>query len=99
MSANEQDVQVITSTWTYHSACVNGLAWTQDSKHCASASLDTHVYVWSVAKPLKNVAINNACPGGANAVLWISGTPDGEKGALASAGADACVRLWEVKFH
>lgn len=35
--------------------------------------------------------------GGVNAVAWVDGAKDG-KGRLASAGADGCVRIWEVKL-
>ncbi|KAF8155889.1 WD40-repeat-containing domain protein [Crassisporium funariophilum] len=88
--------KMITSRWAFHSARINSLSWTSDSAHCASGSLDTHVYVWSVAKLTKNIAIKNAGPGGVNGVLWIDG---GKDGRLVSAGADACVRVWDVKFH
>ncbi|KAG6830598.1 hypothetical protein H0H92_015879 [Tricholoma furcatifolium] len=76
---------MITSRWSFHSARINSLAWTSDSLHCASASLDTHVYVWSVENPMKNIAITNAAPGGANAVHWL------ENSVLATTGADGCV--------
>ncbi|KAJ7689439.1 WD40 repeat-like protein [Mycena rosella] len=85
--------EMITARWSFHSARVNSLAWTADSKHCASGSLDTHVYVWSVDSPTRNIALKNAGPGGVNAVLWVGG------GTLVSAGADGCVRVWEVAFH
>ncbi|KIJ98804.1 hypothetical protein K443DRAFT_133309 [Laccaria amethystina LaAM-08-1] len=88
--------KTITSRWAFHSARINSLSWTADSKHCASGSLDTNVYVWSVAKPTKNIAIKEAGPGGVNAVLWLEG---GRSGKLVSAGADACARIWEVTFH
>lgn len=84
---------MITGRWSFHSARINSLSWTADSQHCASGSLDTHVYIWSVAKQLKNIAIKNAGPGGVNSVLWL-----GDK-TLASAGADGCIRKWEVTFH
>ena len=45
---------------------------------------------------MKNIAIKNAVPGGVNSVLWSEGGKDGK---LISAGADASVRLWDVKFH
>ncbi|KAJ7468007.1 WD40-repeat-containing domain protein [Mycena latifolia] len=89
---------MITGRWSFHSARINSLTWTADSKHCASGSLDTHVYVWSVANPIRNIALKNAGPGGVNAVLWVGGST-GKSGTLASAGADGCVRLWEVTFH
>ncbi|KAF9269416.1 WD40 repeat-like protein [Marasmius fiardii PR-910] len=93
-----KEKKLITSRWSFHSARINSLAWTSDSKHCASGSLDTHVYVWSVAKPLQNIALKNVGLGGVNAVLWLD-TADGKTGKLASAGFDACVKVWEVTFH
>ncbi|KAF8186885.1 WD40 repeat-like protein [Mycena galopus ATCC 62051] len=80
--------KLATDRWSIHSARVYSLAWTADSKHCASGSLDTHVYVWS-----------ERGPGGVNAVLWVGdGAGAGKGGALASAGADGCVRVWEIIF-
>ncbi|KAK7020199.1 WD40 repeat-like protein [Paramarasmius palmivorus] len=90
--------KLVTSRWSFHTARINSLAWTSDSKHCASGSLDTHVYIWSVAKPLKNIALKNVGPGGVNAVLWID-SADGKTGKLASAGFDGCVKVWEITFH
>lgn len=90
--------QLITSRWSFHTARVNSLSWTSDSKHCASGSLDTHVYIWSVAKPLRNIAIKNAGARGVNAVLWIDNF-NGKTGQLVSSGADASVKVWEVTFH
>jgi len=85
---------MITSRWSFHSARVNTLSWTADSLHCASGALDTHIYIWSVRKPSKKIAITNAVPGGVNAVLWVS-----DEGRLAGTGADAAVRVWQVTFH
>ncbi|KAG6876069.1 hypothetical protein C0993_005737 [Termitomyces sp. T159_Od127] len=91
-----REQKMITSRWSFHTARINSIAWTSDSLHCASASLDTHVYIWSVARPMKNIGIKNAAPGGANAVHWLE-----KEGLanLATTGADGCVRLWAVKFH
>ncbi|KAJ8454420.1 hypothetical protein ONZ45_g19315 [Pleurotus djamor] len=94
---NIQDKSLVTSRWSFHSARVNSLSWTADSRHCVSGSLDTHVYVWSVERPMKNIAIKNANPGGVNAVLWIA--DDAKVGKLVSGGADGCIRVWEVTFH
>ena len=96
--------ELITSRWSFHSARVNALSWTADSQHCASGALDTHVYVWSVRKPIKNIAIKNAVPGGVNAVLWLSsshqtGGGSGPSGRLAGTGADAAIKVWDVTFH
>lgn len=79
--------------WVYHSARINDLRFSPDGTHAVSASLDTHVYVWSVKKPMKNIAIKNAHANGAQAVTWLA---DDE---FASAGADAVVRTWKVTRH
>jgi WD repeat-containing protein 1 (actin-interacting protein 1) len=74
------------------------LSWTADSLHCASGALDTHIYVWSVQKPLKNIAIKNAVAGGVNAVLWLSAGDEGS-GRLAGTGVEAGIKVWQIKFH
>ncbi|KZV76513.1 WD40 repeat-like protein [Peniophora sp. CONT] len=87
-------LSMITARWSFHNARVLSLHWTPDGTHCASGSLDTHVYVWSVVAPMKNIAIKNAVPGGANTVFWLKGGK-----VLAASGADACVRTWEITYH
>ncbi|KAG8882996.1 WD40 repeat-like protein [Tulasnella sp. 331] len=84
--------KMITSRWAFHSARITSLAWNVDSKHCVSGSLDTHVYVWSLDKPMKNVAIKNAVAGGVSVVAWLDPT------TVIGAGADGCVRTWSVKL-
>ena len=92
--------EVITSRWSFHSARVNALSWTADSLHCASGALDTHIYIWSVQKPVKNIAIKNAVPGGVNAVLWLSDRgSESKEGRLAGTGVDAAIKVWQVRFH
>ncbi|KAM6503376.1 WD40-repeat-containing domain protein [Amanita muscaria] len=96
--SNAIDKKLVTTRWSFHSARINSFAWTSDSLYCASGSLDTHICIFSVTKPLKNIPIRNAGPGGVNVVLWLGETA-GKTVKLASAGADACVRTWEVTFH
>ncbi|KIM91564.1 hypothetical protein PILCRDRAFT_810844 [Piloderma croceum F 1598] len=92
-----QKQKTITNRWSHHSGKVNSLSWTADGQHCASGSLDTHVYIWSAKDISLNIPIKNASMGGVNSVLWVES--DGMVGKLASAGADACVRIWEITFH
>jgi len=87
--------EVITSRWTFHTGRIHSLAWTPDGQHVASGSLDTNVYVWSISKPLKNIALKNVGPGGVFAVQWI----DEKNNKLATAGADGCVRVFSITFH
>lgn len=75
-----------TSHWVFHTARIAALAWSADSAYCASAGLDTHIYVWSVERPMKRAVYKNAHAGGATGVAW----KDPE--TLASAGADGTVR-------
>lgn len=48
---------------------------------------------------MKKIGILNAQVGGANTVLWVEDGKGVKTGKLASAGADGCVRIWEVTFH
>ncbi|SNX85387.1 probable actin interacting protein 1 [Melanopsichium pennsylvanicum] len=79
--------------WVFHSARINDVKFSPDGTHAISASLDTHVYVWSVKKPMKNIAIKNAHANGVQAVAWLSNDE------FASAGADAVVKTWKFKRH
>ncbi|EJU02244.1 WD40 repeat-like protein [Dacryopinax primogenitus] len=88
-----ENKEVKTSRWTFHTGRISSIAWTQDGKHAASGSLDTNIYIWSVDKPMSNIAIKNAGTRGVSGVAWVS------PNIVASAGADGCVRTWEIKFH
>ncbi|KAG2008225.1 WD-repeat-containing protein [Coprinopsis cinerea AmutBmut pab1-1] len=90
-----EEKKPITPTWVFHTARINTLSWTSNSQFLASGSLDTNVYIWSLAKPSKKVVIKEANPGGVNGVQWVNG---GEGGKLVSAGADGCARVWDVVF-
>ena len=43
--------------WVFHTARVNSVAWSPDSKHAASGGLDTNLEVWSVEHPMKHISI------------------------------------------
>ncbi|EPQ29062.1 uncharacterized protein PFL1_03351 [Pseudozyma flocculosa PF-1] len=81
------------SHWVFHSGRINSIRFSPDGTHAVSGSLDTHVYVWSVKKPMKNIAIKNAHAGGVSGVVWI------DDASIASAGADGCVRTYDIKRH
>jgi len=89
--------KAITNRWSQHNARINSLSWTADGQHCASGSLDTHVYIWNTKDVSLRIQIKNAGMGGINSVVWLEN--DGKTAKLASAGADACVRIWEVTLH
>ncbi|KDN38792.1 WD40 repeat-like protein [Tilletiaria anomala UBC 951] len=79
--------------WVFHTARINDIKWSPDGDAAVSGSLDTNVYIWSVSKPAKNIAIKNAHAGGVNAVAWL------DDARIATAGADACARIYSVKRH
>ncbi|THH06015.1 hypothetical protein EW145_g4377 [Phellinidium pouzarii] len=89
--------KAIESRWTHHASRINALAWAPTGTHIASGSLDGHVFVWSVASPLTTMPIRHAGPGGVNGVAWLDAEKD--RGRLATAGADGCVRVWELKLQ
>lgn len=45
--------------WGFHSARVNCIAWSPNSKQVASGSLDTTIIVWSVSSPNKHTIIKS----------------------------------------
>ncbi|KAG8768763.1 WD40 repeat-like protein, partial [Serendipita sp. 397] len=82
--------ELITGRWSGHSGRINALAFHPGGKHAVSGALDTNIFIWSVEKPLRKASIPNACMGGVNMVQWIG------ENTIASAGADASIRTWEV---
>ncbi|KZT44676.1 WD40 repeat-like protein, partial [Calocera cornea HHB12733] len=90
-AGNKKEVKTL--QLTFHSGQVTSIAWSADGKHAASGPLDTNVYIWSMAKPMKNIGIKNAGAGGISGVAWVG------MNIVASTGADGCVRTWESKFH
>lgn len=56
-----------------------------------TGSLDSNVFIYSVANPTKNLKVANAHMGGVNAVGWAGGD-------VVSVGADGCVKRWAVTF-
>lgn len=85
-------MKLVTSRWSSHTAKINALAFHPGGAHVVSGSLDTNIYIWSVKSPLRRVLIPNAGMGGVNAVQWIGGGGN----TVASAGADASIRTWEI---
>ncbi|CAG8683644.1 6320_t:CDS:10 [Funneliformis caledonium] len=88
---NSYEVKI--SQWVFHTAKVNCIAWSPDGLHAASGSLDTYIYVWSIEKPMKNIAIKGAHQVAVTGVTFL----DNE--TISSVGHDACVKTWTIKHH
>ncbi|ODV88566.1 hypothetical protein CANCADRAFT_125580 [Tortispora caseinolytica NRRL Y-17796] len=87
---NAKEYTIITSRWAFHTGRITSISWNAASTHVVTSSLDTHVFVYSVAKPGKNLKISNAHKEGA---LFAQFKSDSE---VFSVGADACVKSWSV---
>ncbi len=69
---------------------VTSIAWNDAGTQAVSGALDTHLYVWSLAKPGARVNVLNAHKDGVNGVTWVG------ENRIASAGGDAVVKIWNV---
>ncbi|KAL5362811.1 WD40 repeat-like protein [Aspergillus floccosus] len=87
------DGSVVTDRWTAHTARITSIAWNENNTHVASGALDTNIFVWSLTNQGDWLQVRNAHKEGVNGVTWIAG---GAK--IASAGADAAVKLRQATF-
>ena len=75
----------------YHTARINCLAWSPDSKMVATGSLDTCIIIYEIDKPASSrMTIKGAHLGG---VYGLAFTDDH---SVVSSGEDACDRVWKV---
>lgn len=75
----------------FHTARVNCLAWSPDSRLVATGSLDTCVIIYEVGKPAASRrTIKGAHLGGVYGLAFI----DQER--VVSSGEDGCVRVWSL---
>lgn len=81
---------VKTSRWAFHTSKINAISWRPEEEDLvATGSLDTHIIVYSVSKPMRTVKVLNAHKDGVNAVQWK------DRDHIVSAGADACIHTWK----
>jgi WD40 repeat protein len=102
---HSQTGEPIPTRWDWHTARISSLAFLQalasPPTHVVSGSLDTNLYIWSLENISKRVLIKGAGPGGVNCVVWLGDvhvTDSKKMGRVLSAGADGCVRVWEVEL-
>ncbi|KAI0903287.1 WD40-repeat-containing domain protein [Ustulina deusta] len=85
-----EGLQIVTDRWSAHTGRVTSIAWNDAGTQAVSGALDTHLYVWSLAKPGARVNVLNAHKDGVNGVTWVG------ENRIASAGGDAVVKIWNV---
>ncbi|TGJ78779.1 hypothetical protein E0Z10_g9984 [Xylaria hypoxylon] len=85
-----EGLQIVTDRWSAHTGRVTSIAWNDAGTQAVSGALDTHVYVWSLAKPGARVNVLNAHKDGVNGVAWVG------ENKIASTGGDAVIKIWNV---
>ena len=95
--------------WVFHSARVNSIAWSANSKYAVSGALDRDIYVWSVEKPMKYIAIKgkrSLLVGRVASMIFVGAHQEGVSGVafldemtIVSTGSDACVKTWSIVHH
>ncbi|KAI0472598.1 WD40 repeat-like protein [Xylariaceae sp. FL0804] len=91
-------LELATDRWSAHTGRVTSLAWNAAGTHAASGALDTHVFVWSLARPGARVRAPNAHKDGVYGVGWAgAGTGAGAGSRVVSAGGDAAIKVWAVE--
>ncbi|CAG8532420.1 8346_t:CDS:10, partial [Racocetra persica] len=88
--ANSKKVNI--SEWVFHTARIYAIAWSPDSLHLVSSSLDTNIYVWSVEKPSNRIAIKGAHQ------VSVSGVTFLDNNTVSSVGQDACLKTWALQY-
>lgn len=87
---------VKTSRWAFHTGKINSISWRpeEDGEEnlVATGSLDTHMFIYSVKRPMKIIKKLNAHKDGVSVVKWKN------KETVVSAGADACIKEWLLEL-
>lgn len=75
----------------FHTARINCLAWSPDSRLVATGSIDTCAIVYDIDKPASSrITIKGAHLGGVHGLTFA------DNDTLVTAGEDACVRVWKL---
>ena len=81
----------VTERWSSHTARVTSIDWDEKGEKAVSGSLDTNIFVWSIAKPGQRVSVSATHKEGVNGVRWLG------KDKIISVGGDAAVKIWKVE--
>ncbi|CAL0312378.1 unnamed protein product [Lupinus luteus] len=75
----------------YHTARVNSLAWSPDSRRISTGSLDTCVIIYEIDQPVSSrITIKGAHLGGVYGLTFT------DEYTLVSSGEDAFIRVWKI---
>jgi len=82
----------ISSNWVYHTSKIMSVAWSPDSAHLASGSVDSAVIVWSISDPAKRIHLKLSHTGGVRGVVFTNNT------TVVSVGEDCCMKSWTLNY-
>ncbi|GAA5904378.1 WD40 repeat domain-containing protein [Sporobolomyces salmoneus] len=85
------DGEIVSTRWS-GAARVQALRWNEEGTHCAAASLDESISIYSVAKPGTVVSLPNVHKGGAKSLEWLGSNQ------IVSAGQDGMIRTLDVQL-
>ena len=98
---NVESRDIKTSRWSFHTGKINAISWKPQSNSTteeeeedlvATGSLDTHIIIYSVKKPMKIIKYLNAHKDGVNNVMWQ------DSDHIVSTGNDGCIKTWNVEL-
>ncbi|PVH20542.1 hypothetical protein CXQ85_002336 [Candidozyma haemuli] len=93
---NTSDGSVVTTRWAFHNSRVEDAEWTEDSQFLLSGGLDSGIFIYSVARPMKVLKFPLAHQNGVTGLSWLS--YDKKEGSFVSTGSDGVVKTWSVDF-
>lgn len=75
----------------YHTARINCLAWSPDSRRIATGSLDMSVIIYEIDQPASSrITVKGAHLGGVYGLVFT------DEYNLVSSGEDAFIRVWRI---
>ena len=81
----------VTERWSSHTGRVTSIDWDEKGERAVSGSLDTSIFVWSIARPGQRVSVGGCHKDGVNGVRWLGNDK------IVSVGGDAAVKVWKVE--
>jgi WD40 repeat protein len=78
--------------WVFHSARVNCVNWSPSGQHVVSGGLDRDIYVWSIERPTKYIAIKNVHQGGVSGVSFV------DDSTILSVGNDSTLKTFALNY-
>jgi WD40 repeat protein len=80
------------SGWVFHTSKIMSIAWSPDSAHIVTGSVDSAVIVWYLHEPAKRIHLKLAHPGGVRAALFTNNN------TVISAGEDSTIKSWTLSY-